>query len=306
MKKASSFLILLILLSSSSPLVLAKSEKAEDKANERAEQEHKEDEHEEEEKEDHGQEKKELPDFEISSIEEVEDESDDSYEVPKKRVRTEATKVKVEPQGQTFKIKTTSRFGDEDETELEEESELEIETESASESGKFKIKTHGVNLFIEQEKFSAKTNYPLSIDSETNKLYVTTPKGTRLVTVLPDQAIANMLRRGVLDIIDNDKDASDSATPTPEATNSASPSPTTESTFSAIPLEEEPSIQLVLDDNDDLVYKIVGQKNKKFFGVLPIKIEKEVIISAETGEVISQDAIGFFGQFLDWLSTTAN
>lgn len=304
MKQAITTLLFLTLILGNSNFVLAKNENAENKKEDRTErQEEKEEEREdrEEEREERKEEKQEMPDFEIKAVREK-TENEGEEDKLENRIRTEATEIKVTPQGKTVKVKTTSRYGNEDE--MDSEFEIEIETESSSESGKFKVKSKGVGTFIEQEKFSAKTNYPVSVNSETNELTISTPSGTRVVTILPDAAIANMLRRGVLDNVESE--ATDSATPTPEATNSGDIDETPEATDSDAPISDESSIELKVDDSDNPIYLIRGKKEKRLLGVFPMQVEKEVVVSAETGELISDEPVNLFNQFLDWLSTQTN
>jgi len=116
-----------------------------------------------------------------------------------------------------------------------------------------------------------KTNFPLSINPTTNQLVVNTPAGQRAVAVLPDDAIQNLLNRGVLAAIEDGADA---------ATASAS-------------LE---------DKNGELIYKVKGQKKLSLFGFIPLNVPATVDVSANTGEAVSQetslltDILSFFSR----------
>lgn len=231
----------------------------------------------------------------------------------------EKTKVELKSQGNKTVIKTENQFGQANETELtaEESQELEVEVTELDELEealevparlKFKVNKYKSGFKLTENKFTAKTNYPLSINSETNELIVSTPAGTRVVTILPDAAINNMLRRGVLDIVD----ATGSGTPTDdsESTPSAAPDPidndATNSTealdSSNLPeLDDEPVI-LTTTDTGELVYEVNGLKNKKILGLIPVGISKKVQVSAESGEVVDEEIQGFWSRILNVIS----
>jgi hypothetical protein len=195
--------------------------------------------------------------------------------------------------------------------------------------------------YVIRNKIAAQSRFPLSVNLDTNELMVTTPKGTKIVTVLPDKAVANMLAANVLDQLGGKGGLkwleSKSATPsaTPEATDSATPTPsedpeaTPTATLSQAPeategaevlpspeptsapeLEEEPVvadeansiIELVSQEDGTLAYEIEGAKSKKLFGFYPVSLQRKVTVSAETGEVLDIDQ-SFTADILEMLST---
>ncbi|KKU16367.1 MAG: Peptidyl-prolyl cis-trans isomerase [Candidatus Woesebacteria bacterium GW2011_GWC2_45_9] len=100
---------------------------------------------------------------------------------------------------------------DEDENEIEDEEELEVEsgTEAAKIKVKIKVKRVDNRFVITEREIEAETNFPLSVNPETRELTVTTPAGEKVVTILPDQAVSNMLANNVFDRQENISGARD-------------------------------------------------------------------------------------------------
>ncbi len=147
--------------------------------------------------------------------------------------------------------------------EFEEEKEVEVK-EGTGES-KIKIRS-GKNKFeFQQEgaKFSVESNFPLSVNPATRELTVTTPAGSKVVAVLPQQAIDNMLATGIV------------------------------TTTTGVDLKTEP--------DGSLTYNINGTKNKKLLGVFDVAIPKNLIVSAQTGQVLTVNQ-SIFAKILDFLS----
>lgn len=276
-----------------------KIEEVEDRSDEKEESEDKDDQDEDEdEKEDENEVEKEE-EMEIKSI-----------NVTKEGKTTKLNRqVELKNSGKSTIIKTKSSTGVEEEVQVEEnieddgevKTEIQVETKNKNDEFKVKVRTGSTGFTIEDGKFTAKTNYPLSINSETNELTITTPAGSKVVTVLPDQAIANMIRRGVLDIVDTGDDttpspsASPSTSPEPSSTPSASPSPK--------PAVAESEIEIVTTSQGEIAYKFSGGKLKKLLGLIPVRIDKNILVSADTGEVVSDQPAGILDAFFDVLST---
>lgn len=177
------------------------------------------------------------------------------------------------------------------------------------------IRASGSASLVIRNKIFAQTHFPLMVNLETNELMVTTPKGTKVVTVLPDKAVENMLAANVLDQLGGKGGLlwlANQATPsaTPVATPSAEPSPTGEATPSGSPtptpgevVESQTAEQIVLAENADgtLVYRIPGSKNKKFLGIFTIELKRIAVVSAQTGELVAIEE-NFFTRILDTLS----
>lgn len=210
------------------------------------------------------------------------------------------SEVQVEPRGNSTVIRTRDNRGVESEIELSDQEaddfqvvvEEDSESEEASRSS-YRLKRSGNRLTVAQARFAAKTNYPLSVNSETNELIVSTPAGTRTVTVLPDEAITNMLSRGVLDTVDEATDSGE-VDEGDEATDSATPSASLDG--------DTPELELTTNQEGELVYQVEGVKTKRLLGLLPVGIRKQVQISAETGEVVSEQPQGFWARFINAFS----
>ena len=182
----------------------------------------------------------------------------------KERIKSEKGTLKLEKKEGKLYIRTIkegdSYAGDEyeiEEYEFGEGEEIEIEESTASASVKVKVKNQ--HYYIAKARIAARTRFPLSIDLNTNELIVTTPSGVKRVTVLPDVAVANMLSRDIVDVIEGLEEND------PEYTE-----------------------EFEMEENEEgtLVYKIPGLKKKKFIGLFEVDVPKEVEISVETGEVV--------------------
>ncbi len=167
-------------------------------------------------------------------------------------------KFKLQVENGDVVIKTEDKSGDLVNASKKEHKEIddflkENEIEIASEDGKVKIERHGIE---------AHTEFPLSVDPTTRQLVVTTPAGQKSVTVLPDQAVQNMLSGGVLSTV-----ASGSATP--------GVAPTT-------------GVQLEMR-NGNLVYRIDGQKDLRFLGFIPVTTSTTAFVSPDSGQIVAQE-----------------
>ncbi len=124
-----------------------------------------------------------------------------------------------------------------------------------------RIATAGGQTALVNKGIGALSNFPLSINPVTRELTVTTPAGTKIVTVLPQQAIDNMLAAHVMDDVDGVKVNNELAS-VPDLVN----------------------LELV---DGVLVYKVKGTKTHKLFGFIPIKTGVEAFVSAENGQVVT-------------------
>lgn len=195
------------------------------------------------------------------------------------RVRTEEnkTKIRIDSTGGRFelenengrlKIKIKQENGDE--VELENDT-LDDINEALEEEDIHVATTSGRGFRIRRGEFEAETRFPLSINPTTNQLTVTTPAGEKDVAVLPDQAVANLLRMKFID-----KVASDSATGT----------------------SQNISLGLL---NDEPTFQVKGLDDQKLLGFLPVSIQKISFVSAQTGQVIKIDET-FLNRLLDLFS----
>jgi len=108
---------------------------------------------------------------------ETEIETSDGKKIKTKVEDDGSTKIEIEDKNLKTKLKIESKMDDE----REDEDEGEIEEEEEGTPSAFRM------------EFKAKSDFPLTIDTSTNQLIVSTPAGEKVVTVLPDQAVQNML-----------------------------------------------------------------------------------------------------------------
>ncbi len=145
------------------------------------------------------------------------------------------------------------------------EEENEVEVKDGTNESKIKIRS-GKNKFEFQQdgaKFSVESDFPLSVNPTTRELTVTTPAGSRVVAVLPEQAIDNLLASGIV------------------------------TTTTGVDLKTEP--------DGSLSYNIDGTKDEKLLGVFDVAVSKNLIVSTETGQVLTVNQ-STFSKILDFLS----
>lgn len=172
--------------------------------------------------------------------------------------------VEISSEGGHLKIKAKSENGLE--TELENDSLDKINHELENED--IEISTDSSGFHLRHGQFEAQTHFPLSINPVTNELTVTTPAGTKTVTILPDQAVNNLINQKFITVV-------------------ASTSATT-------------GINLTEFENNP-AFEIHGKSIQKLFGFFPIGIDKTGVVSAETGQVL-QVSQSFLSRLFDLLS----
>jgi len=191
----------------------------------------------------------------------------------------------------------------------------ELEIEDSVNKNKTKVRSNGRAFSVIRDNIEAKTNFPLSVDLDTNELIVTTPKGSKVVTILPDQAVSNMLAANVLDqaggkggfqwLASQQESGQEERESTPsadEATDSADVEELEEEVApSATASVDEEDIELTATDNGTLAYEIPGIKYKKLFGLFDIKLQRKAVVSAETGELLRLEQ-DFRDRILSFLS----
>lgn len=166
--------------------------------------------------------------------------------------------LKREDNGQ---LKITAKKEDGTEVALHENA-LEKINESLKEQG-LSVSTASANKFaITSDKTEAETEFPLSIDPSTNTLAVTTPNGTKDVTILPNQAVTNVLDKNILTNVESKTSIN--------ATESASATQTTTLT----------------EVNGQLVFAVNGVAKKNLLGVFPVGFAKTALVSATNGQVV--------------------
>ncbi|GIW57645.1 MAG: hypothetical protein KatS3mg083_590 [Candidatus Dojkabacteria bacterium] len=172
-------------------------------------------------------------------------------------------KIKYRFENGLFLAKVENEDGEEVEMGEEEVKNIEDEIETKLEKEGIKVTSAGADLLFSKNNITALSRFPLAISTETNKLIVTTPKGERVVAVLPDDAVNQILKLKVIDSL--------------EKTESNGPS---ERSAQGIELTTR---------NGEIVYKILGKRTYRLFSLIPIQSSLEAQVSAETGQVISVD-----------------
>lgn len=140
------------------------------------------------------------------------------------------------------------------------EVENSMQKEAVKVELKNELKLHSENgeTEIEQSGISMKTSLPIRIDSQTGAMTIVTPAGEKNVTVLPEQALLHLVNSGFVDA---------------NSTSSASQ-----------------SFDFQLDaEGNNFSYKFTGKKTQKFLGIFPVAIEKQMVVSPETGDVQAID-----------------
>ncbi len=188
------------------------------------------------------------------------------------RTRTDiyqgGTKVRLERVGDRFRIKAENELGEE--TELGEDELISID--ERADRNQIRIRTFNSTVdqlrnraIIQRLNTQALTDLPLSVDLATNELTVTTPAGERTVTVLPDQAVQNMLAANVIDRIGGQQLV--------DLVRQGG----VETLDQVIELSERQGVP---------VYEMQGIKIHRLLGFIPVTTDVNVTVSAETGEVI--------------------
>lgn len=187
----------------------------------------------------------------------------------KSEIRQGNLRIKFEIENGEVKIETKVKEA-ENETELEHEAEDEAVKEVAKELEKAEIKvaTAPGQIALVNKGVGALFSFPLSVNPTTRQLSVTTPAGSKVVAVLPQQAINNMLAAHIIDEVVSEK-----------VNNS---------------LASLPELVKLEIKNGALVYQVKGTKTHRLLGVIPIKTGVEAFVSAENGQVVetSQSLLG--------------
>ena len=195
------------------------------------------------------------------------------------------TKVRLERVGNRFRIKVTNKLGEE--TDLGEDQVIIID--ERADRNQIRLRTFDTTIaqlqnraIIERLNTQALTDLPLSIDLATNELTVTTPAGERTITILPDQAVQNMLAANVIDRIGGQ-----------ELVNLVRQGG----------IETLAHVILLSEQNGVPIYAIAGAKDHRLLGFIPVTTDVTVTVSAETGEVLDIEQ-SFLDTIIDIFSTS--
>lgn len=197
------------------------------------------------------------------------------------RTRIDITSGRVKTRLEIRDDRVVVKAEQEDGTEVELEDNTLLKIDERLGASGIKIATAGAERFVIQRGATgAVTNFPLSIDLATNTLTVNTPSGEKTVTVLPDQAVRNLIAANVVNRLGG------------------------QAIVDAVKTGNLASIsQLILlgEQNGVPVYEINGISDQRLLGFIPIAIKKTVTVSAETGTVVStQQSLG--NRILDLLA----
>lgn len=131
-----------------------------------------------------------------------------------------------------------------------------------------KVATEGGKLVVARGEIGALSNFPLQVDLNTNQLIASSSAGSKTLTVLPDQAVQNMLATNVISRLD------------PTLLQQAAQTGGLTSVSGVITLGERNGVP---------VYEIAGLRDQRLLGFIPITTPIKVIVSAETGQTVAQE-----------------
>lgn len=132
-------------------------------------------------------------------------------------------------------------------------------------------------LVVRKNNIAAVTDFPLSIDVETKQLIVTTPAGQKIVTILPDQAVQNLLATGIVTTVEKQSESIQDPV----------------GTFDGV-------VKLEIR-NDKVVYKVNGTKTHKMFGFIPVTTPVTAFVSADSGTPVAKQQ-SILTNIVDFLS----
>lgn len=133
---------------------------------------------------------------------EVRERSDKNETRFRQEIRTPTGKIKFEFEDGKAKVKVETERGKEEfkvANPSSQASELANIESSKEEKSEVKIKIRGDHFELKAKGATALTNFPLTLNPETNELSVTTSEGTILIKTLPPQAVKNILASNVMD-----------------------------------------------------------------------------------------------------------
>ena len=175
--------------------------------------------------------------------------------------------------------KVENDYGDEVELTDDEKEEVENKIDDELEDEGIEISTGSGRPMVIKNQIAASTEFPLSIDVGTNQLIITTPDGQKVVTILPDQAVQNLLATGII--------------------NSVNLTQTSDMPTSSLgPVESVVQLKV---RNSEPVYEIEGTKIFRLFAFIPVSQPVKAIVSAETGDLVTKQQ-SFLTNVVDLLS----
>jgi hypothetical protein len=181
-----------------------------------------------------------------------------------KKIDIRSRGIEIELKSEDDKVVVKAKKSDGTEVELEQDETLDKLNEDLTEDD-LEIGTSSTNgTTITKGEVEAETHFPLTVDPVTHTLTVTTPAGSKQVTVLPDEAVQNVLQTRLIDTVENEVNSGADTT----------------SITKKIRLNEV---------DNELTFEIKGIKQKKLLGIIPIAFVKTTFVSAQTGQVLKTD-----------------
>ena len=167
--------------------------------------------------------------------------------------------TKVELQSEDSGVSAKAKHTDGTETSLESNDAIEKLNESLKNED-IEIGTDDPRgLTIKKGEVEAHAELPISVDPTTHALTITTPAGVKTVTVLPDEAVNNLLSHNIIDTVENIASGS------------------SETTLQNVTLTSL---------NNEAVFAVNGTSSKKLLGIFPLHFAKQAFVSAESGKVV--------------------
>lgn len=167
-------------------------------------------------------------------------------------IRSNGVRIRFETKDGKLVIKKENEEGQQEDVNKNEQAEVENELEN---NDVRVATTSGNAIMVSKNGVGARTNLPLSVDPVTHELFVQTPQEIRLVAVLPDAVAGLLLSKNILSQLNTTKEAQTELT----------------------------------EQNGKLVFKATGVKNERLLGIFPVKFQKTVVLSAETGQVLEEE-----------------
>lgn len=195
------------------------------------------------------------------------------------KIRTGGLRIEIKREGDRVVTKIKNETGEEVELEDEEEEDLLEDLEEELAEDGIHLATDSAQPGFIQSGRRVRTNFPLSVNPATGELMVSTPAGDKIVAVLPDVAIDNMIAAGILTWVVED------VVPTTEGTSSAAAGG---------------GIELSTVNNQP-VYLIGGISNQNFLGIVPVNLKIKTVVSVENGQLLDIQQ-GIFTRVLDLFS----
>jgi len=151
-----------------------------------------------------------------------------------------------------------------DQSELKEKQEsFEMEMENGDKVH-IELSPEKTQMEIKKNGVSASVDLPLSINPTLKKLMVSTPQGDMIIESLPDEIINDLKRDKLID--------------------------------------EQSNVQLEVKYEDgQIIYKIEEKKHKKFVGIIPVDLIKNLSVADGTGTILSEQE-SFVTKLLSLLS----